>query len=318
MYSQRDVMAALESVRKGQKITIADFTHGIISRREYSRYLSSQTELSLKVLAALLDRLHLALHDFSYYLFDYSCTLYTEEAELFMNLELGDYTACERPYQILKTRKAGGPFASHFIPMALLYLDYRHDLIGLAEAQNRAKEILPLSCLSEGCFLNEDQAVATMVYSLFADPLTARKISRILFPLLLDATKRVLFMNYETGVMALHLTYIRSLNRLKQLEKEDWDDLKKAVPAFLSFHRRARIEFFDEAYFLELEDIYKKNRRMDSSVAFYSSLTALQHESAFPPLAAKAPTVNPDFIERLEQYENEPPYGEIIDHGIHD
>jgi hypothetical protein len=311
-------MAALESVRKGQKITIADFTHGIISRREYSRYLSSQTELSLKVLAALLDRLHLALHDFSYYLFDYSCTLYTEEAELFMNLELGDYTACERPYQILKTRKAGGPFASHFIPMALLYLDYRHDLIGLAEAQNRAKEILPLSCLSEGCFLNEDQAVATMVYSLFADPLTARKISRILFPLLLDATKRVLFMNYETGVMALHLTYIRSLNRLKQLEKEDWDDLKKAVPAFLSFHRRARIEFFDEAYFLELEDIYKKNRRMDSSVAFYSSLTALQHESAFPPLAAKAPTVNPDFIERLEQYENEPPYGEIIDHGIHD
>lgn len=318
MYSQRDVMAALESVRKGQKITIADFTHGIISRREYSRYLSGQTELSLKVLAALLNRLHLALHDFSYYLFNYSCTLHVEEAELFMNLELGDYAACERPYQILKTRKAGGPFAPHFIPMALLYLDYKHGLIGLSEAQTQAKEILPLSCLSEGGFLNEDQAVATMVYSLFASPVTARKISKTLSPLLLDSTKKVLFMNYETGVMALHLTYIRSLNRLTQLEKEDWDDLKKAVPAFLSFHRRARVEFFDEAYFLELSEIYKKNDRKDSSIAFYASLTALQHENAFPPLAEKTPTVSPDFLEHLERYENDPPYGEIIDHGIHD
>ena len=86
-----NLISVIEKIRIQKNIKIKDLTNGIISSRNYSRYLSNEIELSFEMLIKLLERLDMPLFLFANYSKNLAIIENIEEMHFFDTVLSGDY-----------------------------------------------------------------------------------------------------------------------------------------------------------------------------------------------------------------------------------
>lgn len=98
----REVMEVLEQLRLEKKISIQDFTKYIVSRRNYSRFLSGEIGISLETLSKLLKNLEIPLSEFSLYLYNRNLVKRVNETHFVNYVKIKKYDKAFKYYQLIK------------------------------------------------------------------------------------------------------------------------------------------------------------------------------------------------------------------------
>ncbi len=271
-----DIIKLLDGLREQRGLTLEEFTTGVVSRRNYSRYLTGEIKMSSIILTKLLEKMHLSLADFSYYVQNVNLVNYGYEITFFEFVTKKDY---QKAKQIYSEKIKGKPLYTYLsetaVPAAVIILKWQLKEINIRTARRDLKQIINLSTLLNRHIYTDDIIGAIDMYSLVAEKSELEKIKQFLIDFLIKEKRRTFFIQNEISLYLAHTMFLRILTSFDSVDDNLKNLIAVATTKALDFDRRARIDFYNIAILEILYGYANKMNLADRDLYVFYYLSAL-------------------------------------------
>ena len=270
MITNRDIMDSLERIRLERKIAIKDLVCDITSRRNYSRFLSDEINISLEVLSKLLNKLNIPFSEFSFYM--YNLLMYENINEVYFHelIRKEKYEeAYQKYYPLIQGKQWKTLYSGKTIPIGTLLMKSKLRLISDNEALREMTQILNLENIIGGHIIDDDDIEAMFLYIRICGPQEKEKISAFAYDALTSEKYMKLTGFYEQTITILQLIGLKTLTTKAIITNEDRKRINELTDIALKFHNRTRMGIFDIMLFQTLYEYIKANNIENKYVVFY-------------------------------------------------
>src|SRR5690554_1420148 len=145
MITDIEIMKYFEMLRTERKINIQDITEGIVSRRNYSRYVSGEIAINIETLSKLLAKIEVPLSEFSFYINNRITMENLEEQYFHALIRNEQYTkAYNKYYSKIKNKELKTIYAKRTIPLGIVLMKYKLGMLNRDEVILEMKKIMNL------------------------------------------------------------------------------------------------------------------------------------------------------------------------------
>jgi transcriptional regulator with XRE-family HTH domain len=321
MINSIEMMMALDQIRNNRKISVENLTEGIISRRNYSRYLSGEIRPPFEVVEALLKKLDVSLLNFSLYLGNHIEAANQDEIEFRDLIRLGNIEeAYEKYYTTLKNKRLKTVYNSKAIPMGLVYTEFYMNKTSKYDAISRARIIIDLESVINSLIIDDDTIEALNIYSKFADCKDKRKIISYMSNVIFSDNYKLFFSYYQQSQLLIYITALRCLTTLESVDDKDKSLIDKIFKEALAFNIKARMKIFG---FLLFEVVYKFTRKFEIKNKYITYYYMMEiFITSYDSIKKKKQLLKKIDYEEFEQcikekeYNSETMYERILKNGI--
>ncbi len=265
-----EVMNCVEQLRLERKMTILEITEGVISRRNYSRYLSGEIPITLEVLTKLLTKLGVPLHEFVIYMTNKNIFNNLDEAyylDLIRNEQYEE--AYNRYYHSIKDKKLNSIYASRTIPICKNLMLYKLGKLFKEEAKKNSSRIIDLKEMFRKKHLNDDEIESLYLYIRICDDEDKERIADYLLNMLFSREYKLTAIHYEFCLTLTYLIVLTIITEHHNKEKYKRNIIKQVINEALDFFRRAKFNNNDILLFDILYKYIKKNNIHNNDIIFY-------------------------------------------------
>ncbi|MGD9910686.1 MAG: hypothetical protein AB7U79_08825 [Candidatus Izemoplasmatales bacterium] len=270
MISNNDLVYFLDMARSERNISIQDFVEGITSRRNYSRFLSDEAELSFEMLGDFLTKLGIPLFEFGLYI--YNKNFYNHINEIwfqeFIKVEKYDI-AYNQYYPLIKDKSLGSVYAKKTIPIGVLLMKLHLNQIHKANAVHQIINILNLDSITNSSFLSADDLEAIFLYLRVANDSAKKQIADYLFKFIFDKKITILTTTVEITTILIYLSALKALTTKEKADQWDYLLIKKVFIEALKYHIKSKTLLYDILIFETMYLYYKKNQIENKYIKYY-------------------------------------------------
>lgn len=278
MLNDIEIMQYFEMLRNERKINIQDVTKGIISRRNYSRYLSGECPLNLKVFSQLLNRIGVPLNEFSFFITNRIILENLDEINFHDLIRMEKYErAYKELYPKIKNKHWKSIYAERSIPMGIALMRYKHGEICVNEAKRIMAKSLKLDEIINRRSIHDDDIEALFLYIRVCDDNDKDIILKHILNVFFDKSYKMAVMHFEfcTTLLYIIALYIATNNPNKYNEEL----INKLINNVLEYHTRAKPIVYDVLLFEILYKYVKANKINNKYIIFYYIATILSTEA---------------------------------------
>lgn len=266
------LISCIEELRLKKKLTLTEFTEGIVSERTYRRYVNASEAFSFEVLISLVKRLNMRMKDVITFAFNQLSVKHQEEIYFAHYATLRQNEHAKPYYEKLIGKTLQSHLSSIYVPILLHYYDYPKDYIAFA------KKRIEFDTLKRTTILNR-QTLDALVFML-PDLNEVDTIEAITFLLKLIRKEVTLLSAFHTldvskAVLAVFQTMTTSKS-LMSLFQSDVDFIyARALSNIVSEHLVSNYPAFFEAVILyarQIGDLVKEKRFIYFDVCFQMTL----------------------------------------------
>jgi len=251
MLTDLELIEYLERLRLENNLSIQEITKGIISRRNYSRYISSECPLNIQVLTQLLKRIGIPLNEFICYITNKKILENLDELLFHELIMQENYVKAYTYYQKLQNKQLQSNFASKSIPMGINLMLFKMNLISLDEVKKRLTKILNLDEIINKTIINDDEIEAIYIFIRIAEVADKEKILKYFLNVLFDS-KYIIISNFlDKSKMLCYLITLKIL--IEDQERFNNDLINNVIKSVLDCKNSIPIHY----EFLLFELIYK-------------------------------------------------------------
>jgi len=271
----KSVIDFIEQLRTERKISIGDFTEGVVSKRNYSRYLSKEADIPFEVLDGFLTKLDMPLFEFGNYALNDTIYKNTEEYYFYDAILSENYEyAYKELYPKIKGKVCKTIYASKTIPMGIELMLYKMNKITKYEALDAMKKSLQLNTILNSNMIFANDITALQVFLRVCDGKTTELIADHLYKVIFMKKYHILTNTVEATNIILYLITIKALTTIESTKKNK-KRLKEVLDVFLEYHKRAKTSQYDIMVFENLYDYIKKNGIQNDLLVFHYYLSLL-------------------------------------------
>lgn len=264
------VMSQIEKFRNTKKLTIEELTKDIVSRRNYSRYLSGEIKVSFEVLSLLLNKLEISFSDFSYFIVNTIITENIEESEfLYLIVEKQFDEAFDKYYERFKKYEFKTYFSNKTMPCSVIYLEYVKGLISKSDAYYKMNKIIMIEELLNKYIYMDDDIESLYIYSKLCNLQELNLIKDYLIDIVFNNKHKSFAVTPERQMLLIYLILLEIFVYKLPLNEENRLRLDQIISKALEYYRRAKIELFDLLIFEILYDYQIKTNQNNERIIFY-------------------------------------------------
>jgi len=267
---EHEVMNCVEQLRLGRKMTIQEITNGVISRRNYSRYVSGEIPINLEILTKILGKLGVPLYEFVFYMTNKNILSNLDES-FFLDLIRNEQyeEAYKRYYQVIKDKELQSIFATRTIPICITLMLYKLDKMSLEDVKRITSRIIDLKEMFQKKHLNDDEIESLNLYIRICNEQDKEIIADYLLNMLFCDDYRLICAHYDFCRMLSYLIVLSIITEHPNQEKYDKKQIKRVIDAALDFFSRAKFINYDILLFEILYKYIKKNHIDNKDIIFY-------------------------------------------------
>jgi hypothetical protein len=270
MNGNRDAIVYLDIVREERKVSIQGFVEGITSRRNYSRLLSGEAELSFEMLGKFLERLGMPLYDFG--LFAYNKTYLDNINEIWFHdcIRAEKYQeAYTKYYPLIKDKDWKTIYAKKTIPTAIILMDFQLKRIHKSSAIHSILNILKLSTIVNSTFITADDVEALYLFLRICNDEEKEQIAECFFRFLVEKRNKILSAGLEFTILTMYLSTLTALTTKETLNNRDRILILQVFRSALEYHIKAKMMTFDVLLFETIYKFIKKNQIRSKWIVFH-------------------------------------------------
>ena len=257
VYSNEHFLFYIEKLREDKKISITALTKGIISRRSYTRFLSSDSELSFEVLLKLIERLNLTVFDFGSYVYNQNMLHNMDEIMFTEVVKLEQYDVAYKDfYPQIEHKTWRSTFSVKALPCAEIKMNYHLDKIRPTEAYHKLKSILKIDeiCSSRIIFREDVEALFISIDLLNDNDkhMIAKYLEKIL-----KGNIKVLSPSVDGTTFLTHITLLKALTTVCNINSLNHPLIKESIKKAIDYSSRSKIAILDIILF---EIIFKYSK----------------------------------------------------------
>ena len=281
-HSETLIITLLDQLRIQSKLSIENFTEGIISKRNYSRYLNGELKISYLTLSKLLEKLNISISSFSFFIQNSIITKYDYELDFFDEVTKKDY---KRAMDIYETKIKGKPLYTHLseksVPSGIIYLSFILGQKDLKTAKLEIKDIIHFHQLPEKHVYTDDDIGSLYIYSLIADEQDKKIIADWLEEVIVEKKHKSFYTQPEPIKYLKYIMMLKILTEKETIDPKTQKLIDIVTTKALDHDRRARIIGHNQLLLKILyEYAHKSNDAKKDIYSFYylSSLMTLKED----------------------------------------
>lgn len=275
-HTDLEIIQMLDNLRIQNDLSIEEFTEGIVSRRNYSRYLNGEVRMSFTILAALLKKINLSVSAFSYYVLNTMIVTYNHEFEFLNHLTNRQYKEAQKIYeQKIHGQQLHTFLADKTIPAGFVYLEYKLNKISFEKGRNTLINTYPLNEVLDRILITEDDIMSLYFYTKFANKEESLRIAQFVYDLLVSNKRKNFAIHVEEAQYIAYMIALEILYKYYEQIKNGKKHFEMCITRALDFDRRARVGNYN---LFILEPIYKYAKSQnckDLDLVIYYYVTAL-------------------------------------------
>lgn len=265
-----DIVYHLDQLRRDKKVTIQAISQGVISRRNYTRLLSGEIEISLEILEKLLANLNVPLDEFAYYRYNNQVVDHFDEYEFHEVIRFGNYERAIKKFAYFLTKpKFVSIFSGKTIPIGILMLKKHLGQISNNELVHASRELMNLSESVKSHIIYDDLVEALYLYCSICNETELDEIISFCERALFGGKAKMFTLYFEVATIILHLTLMRSLLLKKTITESEHILFKRTINSGLKFGRLSKLQPFDVMFFGMYDRYNKKYKLHNPFVTFY-------------------------------------------------
>lgn len=265
-----ELVGYLDQLRQERKISIQELTEGIISRRNYSRYLSGEIPINFEILTKLLERLGIPLSDFVFYITNKKIIENLDEIYFLDQIRNQKYKkAYSDFYPPIKDKEFRSVFAKKTIPIAIKLMLYEMNQLSLVEAKMQIASIINLDEMFAKKYLNDDEIEALNLYTRICDEAEKERIADYLLNIVLHDDYKITAIYYDFCRMLTYLIILEIITQHSNPAKYESELIKKVINSALDFFARAKYVNHDIKLFTILYQYVKRYQIDHKEIIFY-------------------------------------------------
>jgi hypothetical protein len=272
MIKDSALISCIEDLRLKKKLTLPEFTEGIVSERTYRRYVNDSEAFSFEVLVSLVKRLDMRMRDVLMFAFNQLSVKHQEEIYFAHYMTLRQKEHAKPFYEKLIGKTLESHLGSIYVPVLMQYYEYPKDYLKFAKEKTDFHSLKKTSILNRQTLdallfmlpdLNETDTTSTITFLL---KVIKREVKLLSALHILDMSKTIhMVFNTITKSKERILLFNSDLSSLYQ----------KALDDIISTHLVTNYPAFFEAvisYATVTSDIKKANRFIYYDVCFQMTL----------------------------------------------
>jgi hypothetical protein len=272
MIKNDTLISCIEDLRLKKKLTLTEFTEGIVSERTYRRYINDSEAFSFEVLVSLVKRLDMRMRDLLVLAFNQMNLANQEEIYFAHYMTLRQLDHAKPYYEKLIDKELKSHLGSIYVPILMQYYQYPKDYLKFAKTR------IGFNALKTTSILNR-QSLDALLFML-PDLNETDTIEVITFLLrVIHKEVKLLSMSHVLDISkAIHMafnTITKTKERILLFSEELSFLYKKALDDIISTHLVTNYPAFFEAvisYANATSDLEKRSRFIYYDVCFQMTL----------------------------------------------
>lgn len=279
MITDIEIMKYFEMLRTERKINIQDITEGIVSRRNYSRYVSGEIAINIETLSKLLAKIEVPLSEFSFYINNRITMENLEEQYFHALIRNEQYTkAYNKYYSKIKNKELKTIYAKRTIPLGIVLMKYKLGMLNRDEVILEMIKIMHLDEILRRKIVHDDDIESLYLYIRICSEKEKEKIVAYLLKIILDKEYKMATCYYEICVTLAYLTLLTIMVNHSEKSKYERNLIEKVMNLALEFNSRAKAVNNDVLLFEILYKYIKRYEIENKYVVFYYIASILATE----------------------------------------
>jgi hypothetical protein len=266
----------IEKLRVENNIQIKDLCQGIVSVRNYSRYLSEEADLSFDILAKMLDKFGLPIYEFGLYI---NNSIYVDNIEEihFIEYIINEMyeEAYKEMYPKIKDKELKTDYAYKSIPIAIEKMLYKLNKKSASQAKSNMREILNMNKMTNSKVITTDDVNSIdMCLEILNEP-DIRELIDYLRKVIITKEVRLLTTSVEATQTKINSILLSMLCNNDNLSDNDHILIKQVFNLVLEYNVRARMDLGDIAIFKNIYSYMKRNNLKNDLIIYHYALAVL-------------------------------------------
>lgn len=221
MITYSNFVIAIETLRVSKKFTIYEFIDGIMSHRNYDRFLKNESNISTETLRLMLEKLDITLDVFIEYLRNITLLHHPEEYNIVTNILTRHYKEANKIYKELdEDYEYNSVFSKYSLPICAAILQYKSNIITRDVMYEKIKNIINVEDFNNTSMINDDIVFAACIYSTISKKEDSEKLIAYFFKLIKDKNINLLLTFDEYAMATVYISLINIISfRADKLDK---------------------------------------------------------------------------------------------------
>ncbi len=269
--SDVNILKILDDLRVSYGVSVTDFTKGVVSKRNYSRYLNGEVKINFSILSNLLEKINVSISEFSYFVANTIIVKYEYEIDFFNHVVKRDYKKASMIYEkSIKGKQLCTHYATIAIPCALIFLEYQLKQIDLQSARFKMSEVVSLDYLLNKHIYTNNLIGGLFFYSKIANCKEKEKIEEFLIDFVVKGNRKNFSLSNEESNYLIYTMFLDLLTSKEEIDENTKKTIEIVTSKALDFDRRARLYIY-HLYILEILYKYanKENLKNKELYSYY-------------------------------------------------
>ena len=267
------IMKYIDKLRHTDNLKVSELNEGVISIRNYSRYLKGEFELPFNVLVQYLEKLNMKLEDFLIYIYNDIKSDYIEHHEFINAVSTGQYDLAESIYQKMD-KQIRTEVSDILVPANCLKLQYETKQITKPLFIEKLDDLLKLNTLLKANVISREEQEAIYIYLDYCCEKDTDRIIEFLNRFYIGKTLKIVSLEHSLTELNNPLRMIGVLLKKNHITKKDLSILESLFDLIIEQSIHFNIsKIYDELleYFLVYYKLTKNVKKYEMTIFYYVS-----------------------------------------------